>query len=157
MSEAGADLELRPATLDDAEIVANLEAARNPEDPRDPIMLRHWWTAGRPLDEAHIDLIAESRGDEAERAYIGAGHDPWHVKQRFGWIRPLLHPDWWSDTRFGRLIDAGESGLRDEEGATVVARARDSLTHEVHAFETRGYNEVRRSRVWELDLVAGRE
>jgi GNAT superfamily N-acetyltransferase len=157
MGEAGADLELRPGTLDDAEIVANLEAARNPEDPRDPIMLRHWWSAGRPHDEAHMELVAESSGDDAAVAYIGAGHDPWNEKQRFGWIRPLLRPDWWSESRFGQLIDAGESWLRDEEGSTVVARARDSLTHEVHAFEARGYAEVRSSKVWELDLVAGRE
>ena len=40
------ELDLRPATLDDAEIVADLEAARDPEDPRDPQMLRFWWTGG---------------------------------------------------------------------------------------------------------------
>jgi GNAT superfamily N-acetyltransferase len=157
MGEAGADLELRPGTLDDAEIVANLEAARNPEDPRDPIMLRHWWTAGRPRDEAHMELVAESSDDDAAVAYIGAGHEPWDEKQRFGWIRPLLRPDWWSESRFGHLIEVGESWLRNEEGSTVVAQARDSLPHEVHAFEARGYTEVRSSRVWELDLVAGRE
>jgi GNAT superfamily N-acetyltransferase len=157
MREAGADLELRPATLDDAEIVANLEAARNPEDPRDPIMLRHWWSAGRPSDEAHMELVAEGSGDDAAVAYIGAGHDPWDEKQRFGWIRPLLRPDWWSESRFGQLVDAGESWLREEEGSTAVARARESLTHEVHAYEARGYGEVRRSKVWELDLVAGRD
>lgn len=155
MGEAGTDLELRPATLDDAEIVANLEAARNPEDPRDPVMLRHWWSAGRPPNQAHMDFVAE--GDEAALAYVGAGHDPWDEKQRFGWIRPLLHPDWWSEARFGQLIDAGESWLRDEEGSTAVARARESLTNEVHALEARGYFEVRRSKVWELDLVAARE
>src|ERR1700719_476317 len=37
------ELDLRPATPDDAEIVADLEAARDPEDPRDPRMLRFWW------------------------------------------------------------------------------------------------------------------
>jgi GNAT superfamily N-acetyltransferase len=157
MGEAGADLELRPATLDDAEIVANLEAVRNPEDPRDPIMLRHWWSAGRPSDEAHMELVAEDSGGDAAVAYVGAGHDPWDEKQRFGWIRPLLHPDWWSESRFGQLVDTGESWLRAEEGSTAVARARESLTHEVRALEARGYGEVRRHKVWELDLVAGRE
>jgi hypothetical protein len=45
MRETDSDLELRTATMDDAEIVANLEAARNPEDPRyrlvDPVVELH--------------------------------------------------------------------------------------------------------------------
>ena len=104
-----------------------------------------------------MELVAEGAGDDAAVAYIGAGHDPWDEKQRFGWIRPRLHPDRWSAARFGQLIDAGESWLREEEGSTSVARARESLTHEVRAFEAWGYDEVRRSKVWELDLVAERE
>lgn len=156
MSAPGADIDLRAATLDDAEIVADMEAARNPEDPRDPIMLRHWWTAGRPPNEAHMELVAEKDG--AAVAWVGAGHDPWDtLPKRFGWIRPLLRPDHWSEARFNQLIDAGESWLTDEKGAISVARARQSLTDELRVFERRGYREVRRSKVWELDLVAGRE
>ena len=45
MRETDSDLELRTATMDDAEIVADLEAARNPEDPRyrlvDPVVELH--------------------------------------------------------------------------------------------------------------------
>jgi len=37
-------LDLRPATLDDAAMVADLEATRDPKDPRDPQMLRFWWS-----------------------------------------------------------------------------------------------------------------
>ena len=36
------ELDLRPATLDDAGMVADLEAARDPEDPADRQVLRHW-------------------------------------------------------------------------------------------------------------------
>jgi GNAT superfamily N-acetyltransferase len=158
MGEAGADLELRTATLDDAEIVAGLESARNPQDPRDPIMLRHWWTAGRTPEEVHMELVAEGQGGESALAYVGAGHDPWDtMPQRFGWIRLLLHPDSWSEARFAQLIDAGESWLRDEAGSISVARARGSLMQELQTLEAHGYREVRRSKVWELDLVACRE
>ena len=38
--------DLRAATLDDIGIVADLEATRDPEDPRDPEMMRFWWTSG---------------------------------------------------------------------------------------------------------------
>jgi GNAT superfamily N-acetyltransferase len=156
MSKQGADLVLRAATLDDAEIVADMEAARNPEDPRDPVMLRHWWTAARPVDEAHIELVAEKDGGAI--AFVSAGHDPWDaMPKRFGWIRPLLRPDHWSEPRFNQLVDAGESWLRDEDGVIATARARESLTGELRAFERRGYSEERRSKVWELDLVAGRD
>ena len=61
MRETDFDLELRTATLDDAGIVADLEAARNPEDPRDPTMLRLWWAARAP-DESHPELVAENDG-----------------------------------------------------------------------------------------------
>ncbi len=155
MRETDSDLELRTATMDDAEIVADLEAARNPEDPRDPTMLRFWWAARAP-DESHLELVAENEG--AAVAFVGAGHEPWEtMPKRFGWIRPLLHPTIWSETRFGQLVDAGESWLREEEAGIAVARAREELPDELRLYEDRGYREARRSKVWELDLVAGRE
>jgi hypothetical protein len=46
-------LDLRPATLDDVEIVADLEATRDPEDPHDPQMLRFWSTRGS-VNEVHV-------------------------------------------------------------------------------------------------------
>jgi len=156
MNGDDAGLELRTATLDDAEIVADLEAARNPADPRDPVMLRHWWMATRAADEAHMERVAERSGEAI--AFLGAGHHPWEtMPQRFGWMRPLLRPDSWSEARFAQLLDAGESWLRDEQAAIAVAHVRGSLTNELRVFEQLGYREVRRSKVWDLDLVAGRE
>jgi GNAT superfamily N-acetyltransferase len=149
------DLKLRTATLDDARMVADLEAARNPQDPRDPTMLRFWWETRAP-DEAHMGLVAATSGSAI--AFIEAGHDPWEtVPKRFGYIRPLLHPTSWSESGFGQLVGAGESWLREEEGEISVARSRESWTDEVRILVDRGYREVRRSRVSELDLVAGRE
>jgi len=155
MREIDLELDLRTATLDDAEMVADLESTRDPDDPRDPTMLRFWW-ATRPQDEAHMELIAERDG--AAVAYLAAGHDPWeHLPKRFGWLRPILHPEIWSERHFGLLIAIAESWLRDEQGTIAVARLRESFKDQLHVFESRGYREVRRSRIWELDLVAGRE
>jgi hypothetical protein len=39
-----ADLELRPATLDDAPFAADMHTALRPDDPDDPVLMRHWWT-----------------------------------------------------------------------------------------------------------------
>jgi GNAT superfamily N-acetyltransferase len=155
MSEPDFDLELRTATMDDAEMVADLEAIRDPDDLRDPIMLRFWWST-RPPDEAHMDLVAERNGTAV--AYIAAGHEPWEaMPKRFGWIRPVLDPEIWSETRFGRLIGEGESWLCKEEGTISVARVRESFKDQRGVFEDLGYREERRSRIWELDLVAERE
>lgn len=36
-----ADLELRPATLDDAGLAADINTEAYPDDPEDPMMTRH--------------------------------------------------------------------------------------------------------------------
>jgi GNAT superfamily N-acetyltransferase len=148
-------LMLRTATMDDARIVADLQAPPNPQDPRDPTMLRFSWET-RAADEPHIELVAESNGSAV--AFVEATHEPWEeMPKRFGSIRPILHPKVWSQPRFGQLVDAGESWLREEEAEVSVARARERWTDDLRSLEERGYREVRRSRVSELDLVAGRE
>lgn len=38
-----ADLELRPATLDDARFAADLDTAVRPDDPQDPKEYAHAW------------------------------------------------------------------------------------------------------------------
>jgi GNAT superfamily N-acetyltransferase len=155
MREPDFDLELRTSTMDDADIVAGLETARNPEDPSDPAMVRFWWATRAP-DESQMQLVAERDGSAA--AFVAAGHESWEtMPKRFGWIRPLLHPKIWSKTRFARLIDAGESWLREEQCAIAVAHTRERLPDEVRALEDRGYSEVRRLKISELDVVAGRE
>ena len=55
--------DLRAATLDDIGIVADLEATRDPEDPRDPEMMRFWWTSGS-LSQVVSRLVAVD-GDQA--------------------------------------------------------------------------------------------
>jgi RimJ/RimL family protein N-acetyltransferase len=155
MSEPDFDLELRTATMADAEMVADLESIRDPDDPRDPIMLRFWWST-RPPDEAHMELIAEKNGTAT--AYVAAGHEPWEaMPKRFGWLRPVLDPKIWSESRFGRLIGEGEEWLRKEDGAIAVTRVRESFEDQRGVFENLGYREERRSRIWELDLVAERQ
>ena len=147
MRELDLDLEMRPATMDDAEIVAGLETAREPEDPRDPAMLRFWWSS-RAADEAHTKMVAERNGEAF--AYVAAGHDPWEPKAtRFGWIRPILHPELWSETRYETLVAAAESWLREEQASIAVAHLREMFQDQLKVLERRGYSEVRRSRISE--------
>jgi GNAT superfamily N-acetyltransferase len=148
-------LDLRPATLDDVEIVAHLEATRDPEDPRDPELMRYWWTSGS-LGQVHSRLVAVRDGQAV--AYVGAGHERWaEDPERFGTIRVVIRADAWSQLEFARLVGEGERWLRSEGVITAVARVREDFKHEVEELVRIGYREVRRMRFSELDLIANRE
>jgi GNAT superfamily N-acetyltransferase len=155
MSKPGFDLALRPATLDDAAMVADLETARNPDDPRDPVMLRFWWSTRSPDDKAR-ELISERDG--AAIAFVGAGHEPWEGKpKRFGWVRVSLAPEVWTASRFEQAVGLAEDWLREAGGAIAVARRYENQADEIRVLERRGYGEVRRQRHQHLDLVEHRE
>ena len=139
----------------DAALVADLETARNPDEPRDPAMLRFWWAANPP-DEVFTRMIAEREG--IAQAYVYAAHMPWDKNdQRFGSLRVAVHPDIWNESLFESLLETAETWLRAEGGAIAVARARQTFERDLQVMELRGYKEVRQARLWHLDLVAGRD
>jgi RimJ/RimL family protein N-acetyltransferase len=149
------ELDLRPATLDDAEIVADLEAARDPEDPRDPQILRFWWTGGS-LSQVVMRLVAVREGGAI--AFVGAGHERWEATPaRFGTVRAILRSDVWSESDYLGLIGRGEEWLRTEGAAIAVARVRGDRALELQALGQIGYREVRLHNFYELDLVAHRD
>ena len=149
------DLELRPATMDDAVLVAELETARMPDEPRDDVMLRFWWSASPP-DEKYMRLLAEQSG--AAVAFVAGWHAPWEADaKRFGSTRAVVHPDIFADAIFEGLVTRAESWLLDEQASIAVARVTEGFSREIELLERRGYREVRRGKRWELDLVSGRE
>jgi GNAT superfamily N-acetyltransferase len=155
MAKAQAVLELRPATIADAEKVADLETARTPDEPRDPELLRFRWAAA-PAGEVFTRMLAERDGSAI--AYLYAAHMPWkEVPTRFGSMRFALHPKSWTDTQYEQLVEAGEAWVRAEGGKMGVVRLRADISNDVRVLERRGYREVRRGRQWELDLTAHRE
>src|SRR5690242_14100139 len=80
--------ELRPATLDDAALVADLESMRDPQEPRDPVMLRYWWQMSDELERA-MRRVRVREGTAT--AFLGVSHHLWRDgEKRFGLIRPLL-------------------------------------------------------------------
>ena len=149
------ELDLRPATLEDASIVADLELARDPDDPRDPQMLRFWWTL-RTENEATTRQVAARDGVAV--AFLAAGHERWeNVPDRFGWLRATIHPDLWSEGNYRALISRAEAWLSSEGVAESVIRLREDFENELRVAGSIGYREVRRQRNSELDLVARRE
>jgi RimJ/RimL family protein N-acetyltransferase len=154
MPEPTLELRLRPATLDDAVVVADLESLRDPTEPRDPVLLRHWWLMA---DEHEKTMRLMAYRDGAAVAFISASHDPWDGGPRFGSIRPLLRYDSWSDAEFARLVNVGEGWLDDEGAQTSVARVREDFRREIAVLDGLGYREDRRMRISELDLASRRD
>jgi RimJ/RimL family protein N-acetyltransferase len=149
------DLELRPATLDDAALVADLESLRDPNEPRDPVLLRHWWQMS---DEQEHAIRRVAVRDGAAVAFIGASHERWGPQgKRFGIVRPGLRHDAWSDAAYEELVRVGEDWLKAEGAAIAVARIREDMARELAALQHMGYREDRRMRTSELDLVARRD
>lgn len=155
MPETTFRLELRPSTLDDAELVTALQERRDPDDLSDPVLLRYWW---QMADEMQVAMrqIATQR-DEA-LAFVAAQHERWEGDgERFGVIRALLRGDVWHEPRYIGLVAFGEEWLRSEGATTAVVRIRADFERDVKALEGAGYREDRRMRTSELDLVARRD
>jgi RimJ/RimL family protein N-acetyltransferase len=148
--------DLRPATLDDATIVADLETMRDPSEPRDPVLLRYWWQMGEEQDRVRRWIRVE---DGVATAFIGASHDSWSSNSgsRFGVVRPLLRYQVWDDGDFAGLTDVGQDWLRSEGATTVVVRVRADYHRELAVLDRLGFRENRRMRTSELDLVGHRD
>ena len=147
--------DMRAATLDDIGIVADLEATRDPDDPRDPEMMRFWWTSGS-LSQVFSRLVAVEN-DQAV-AFMVASHERWgDAPERFGSLRAVIRSDRWSEHEYVRLIAKGEEWLGSEGVVSAVNRVREDFSHELEALERIGYREVRRQNFSELDLVANHD
>lgn len=150
-----ADLELRPATLDDAAFVADVQTEVHPDDPEDPQLLRHFWTLLDP--ETTVERFIVSLNG-ASAGVATRSHQAWSkMPKRFGRVGMELRPSARTAARLDALAGTMEerSVADGTAKATVWAWEHDALKLGVLA--GRGYREERRERFWELDLVANRD
>ena len=147
-------LEFRPATLDDAGIVAELQMRRDPDDVSDPVLLRYWWQMGDEMQKVMRQVAVH---DGAAVAFVAGVHEHWSSEEkRFGIVRALLRDDVWKEDAYNELLGVGERWLRQEGAATAVVRLRGDFARDLAALERAGYREDRRMRISELDLTANR-
>lgn len=150
-----ADMELRPATLDDAAIAADIDTEVRVDDPEDPKMTRHWWELQQ--SDAVVRRFIAMRGGAAV-AFAAWSHLPWdRMPERFLRVNVEARAGAERTRRLDALLDFLESEARREEAKTAVAWAYANDTERLDVLTRRGFKEQRRQRFWELDLVANRE
>jgi GNAT superfamily N-acetyltransferase len=143
--------EIRPATLEDAELAADLMTAAYPPEPQDPLVTRYrWahpregWTFGR--------FIAELEGQPI--AHLWSAHGPWEKV-------PDRHCDLGVDVDLARqtddLMDFVVEWLADHAvagGARILnAYAAEDEPNVVAALGRLGFERDRSEKVWQLDLA----
>jgi hypothetical protein len=155
MAPTATALMLRPATLDDAAFAADVDTAVHPQRPRDPVTYRYWWA--QPHEYAEFARFVLLRGAEA----IGVGewsHARWGVQpERYGTAGADILPA----ARDLATLDAAQAELERlviAEGARVLrAWSNEDDPLRIEMLLARGYAEDRRSKRWELDLVANHD
>jgi len=143
---------LRPATLDDAELAADVMTASYPDLPEDPVITRyrwehprHEWSTGR--------FVAELDGRPI--AFVGWGHQPWEQSA----VR-LCHVEVWLDKAKLELellssLWMWVSAAAQAEGARLLeGYAVEDEAEMLEALDRLGYKRERTEKVWELDLNA---
>ena len=150
-----ADMELRPASLDDAAIVADVDTEIRHDDPEDPVMLRHWWEL-IAADAVVKRYIATRNGSPV--GYATWNHVPWErMPERFLRVSADLRPAARTPERLDALFAHLEGEARDEGARKLTAWSFDGDAVKMEVLTARGFREERRQRFWELDLRANRE
>jgi mycothiol synthase len=147
-----ADLSLRPATLDDAAFVAELYTALDPDEPKDPVLLRYQW------ENAPADQVVQRLLVMRENARVGAAgfaHASWEkLPKRYVWVWADLLPAVRTGERLDALHETVEDLARRDGAAIFSTGARESDDFRIRYLAERGYREERRGRFWELDLTS---
>jgi RimJ/RimL family protein N-acetyltransferase len=149
-----ADLELRPATPDDAGFVSDLYTALRPDDPDDPAILRHWWTI-EAADNVVERWVALHNGRSV--GFLFTRHAPWDkMPERFGRVAADLLPAERTAARLDALFGHLEDRSRRDGTKRFTTWAWEDDAPLLAVLGARGFAEERRERFWECDLVKNR-
>jgi GNAT superfamily N-acetyltransferase len=141
---------IRPATLDDAQLAADLMTAAYPPEPQDPLVTRYRWA--HPRDGWSFGrFIAEVDGQAI--AHLWSAHGPWAQV-------PERHCDIGADVDQSRQSDEvldvawewiGQHAAAD--GARIInGYAAEDEPEVLKTLGRLGYERDRSEKVWELDL-----
>jgi RimJ/RimL family protein N-acetyltransferase len=143
---------LRPATLDDAELAADVMTASYPDLPEDPVITRYRWEHPRH-EWSTARFVAELAGRPI--AVVGWDHRPWEQS-----VVRLCHVQVWLDKAKLELellssLWMWVSAAAEAEGARLLeGYAVEDEAEMLEAMDRLGYELDRTEKVWELDLKA---
>ncbi|HEV8536357.1 MAG TPA: GNAT family N-acetyltransferase [Candidatus Limnocylindria bacterium] len=145
----------RPATPNDAAFAADVLTAVRPQAPVDPVVLAYWWA--QPNESFEVARFIASR-DGRDIGFTQAEHARWGMKpERYGSIGGELLPSERTPATLGALFAAIEERAVAEGARILRIWASEDDPLRIETILARGFTEDRRSRRWELDLVANRE
>jgi GNAT superfamily N-acetyltransferase len=150
----GRGFTFRPPTLDDLPWVVAFQTEREPDEPANEQQLRHWWQLNDPgrLDDRWI-----VEQDGAPVGYATFGHPTWeraptHAARLSAWFpRDAARPE-----RLRRAFEVLEPYAVADGTKLFMAGTLEGFDDEYDALVAHGYKEERRSKSWELDIVANR-
>lgn len=141
----------RPATIDDAELAADLMVAAFPPFPQDPVITRYRWENPRAGYEYTRHLAYR---DGRAIAYLGTIHAPWEeVADRHCEVEVWLDRAVQTES-LRRAMYEWIDAVAVAQGAHILFTYCGEDEPEVlAALEHVGYEQARTERLWELDLA----
>lgn len=142
----------RTATLDDAELAADIMTAAYPAMAQDPVMTRMRWASPR-RGFAYGRFIVEERAQPI--AFVVWVHGPWsQVPDRHcevgAWLDERAQGRGLYEAMWGWI----EEKARSEDPALMFAFIAEDEHESMAAPAALGYERKRTGRMWELDLKA---
>jgi GNAT superfamily N-acetyltransferase len=149
------DLAFAPAKAGDAAFAADVDTAVRPSAPRDPVTYEYWWS--QPNENwTSARFVVTSGGTRV--GYATAEHPRWEMQpDRYGTVGGNLVPAERTAARLGAMYAAMEERVIADGAKILAAWANEDDRVRIETLLARAYKEDRRSRRWELDLVANRE
>ena len=149
------ELAFAPAKEGDAAFAADVDTAVRPSAPRDPLTYEYWWS--QPDENWILARYVVTRGG-ARIGYATAEHPRWEVQpDRYGNVGGNLLPAERTASSLDAIYAAMEVRVIADGAKILAAWGNEDDPLRIETLLARGYKEDRRSRRWELDLVANRE
>ncbi len=146
-----AGITYRKATLDDAELAADIMTASFPALPQDPVMTRYRWE--QPRRGFRIGrYIAEQDGRPV--AFLSWMHGPWaELPEKHSEIEVWLDRLMLDQNLLEPMWSWIEAKALAEGAGLLLAYAGEDEPEMLDALAALGYERDRLDRVWELDLA----
>ena len=149
------ELAFVPAKEGDAAFAADVDTAVRPSAPRDPLTYEYWWS--QPDENWTFARYVVTRGD-ARVGYATAEHPRWEMQpDRYGNVGGNVLPAERTRSSLDAIYAAMEERVIADGARVLAAWGNEDDPLRIETLLARGYKEDRRSRRWELDLVANRE